>query len=87
MTVTEVRNVMTQMGMRYKKVIHIPLKANSERNLVLRQQWALKYLDILQHNKIVLTIDETWVSKYFINLISFFVLIQLGMSDFRRRKW
>ena len=60
--VAEVRKVMKEMGMRYKKVVHIPLKANSERNLVLRQQWALRYLDILQHQKVVLAIDETWVT-------------------------
>ena len=60
-TDTEVRGVLRQMGMKYKKVVHIPLKANSERNLVLRQQWALKYFSMLGHQKVVLAIDETWV--------------------------
>ena len=31
--------VLKQMGMRYRKVKHVPLKANSERNLVLRQKF------------------------------------------------
>ena len=60
-TDTEVRGVFKQMGMKYKKVVHIPLKANSEKNLVLRQQWALKFFSILGHQKVVLAIDETWV--------------------------
>ena len=57
----EVRRVMKGMGMRYRKVVHVPLHANSEMNLVLRQQWALKYLEIMQHQKVVLSIDESWV--------------------------
>ena len=35
--------IMRELGMRYKKVQHIALSANSERSLVLRQQWAIKY--------------------------------------------
>jgi hypothetical protein len=62
---TEVRAVMHKMGMRYKKVVHIPLQANSELNLVLRQQWALRYLELLQNDKVILSIDETWVSGLF----------------------
>lgn len=69
--ISEVRKVMIQKGMRYKKVKHIPLQANSERNLILRQQWAMAVLDKDYKNKIYLNIDETW----------------LGMSDFRRMKW
>jgi hypothetical protein len=38
---------------------------------VLRQQFALRFIDLIAQNKVVLNIDETW----------------LGMSDFRRRKW
>ena len=29
--------VLKQMGMKYRKIKHVPLKANSERNMVLRQ--------------------------------------------------
>ena len=58
-TVHEVRLIMKHMGMKYRKVVHIPLKANSERNLILRQQWALKYIDAVQHPRVVVTIDET----------------------------
>jgi hypothetical protein len=59
----DVRRVMKSMGMSYSKVVHVPLQANSERNLVLRQQWAMKYLEIMQHAKVVLAIDETWVCR------------------------
>ena len=41
-----VRRVMKHdMGMTYKKIKAISLHENSIRNLVLRQQFALKYLD------------------------------------------
>ena len=32
----EVRKVMKDMGLSYRKVVHIPLGANSERSMVLR---------------------------------------------------
>ena len=47
-------------------------KANSARNLVLRQQFALAMLDNLRGKyTTVINVDETW----------------LGMTDFRRMKW
>ena len=59
------------MGMRYKKVVHVSIHANSAKNLVLRQQFALEYIRLLVSGRTILNVDETW----------------LGMSDFRRRKW
>lgn len=59
------------LGMRYRKVQSVSLKANSDRNRILRQQFALKLIDTLEKGKTILNVDETW----------------LGMSDFRRRKW
>ena len=67
----EVRRVMLAKGMRYRKVVHIPLKANSDRNLVLRQRWAMAVLEKDHKHRVFLNLDETW----------------LGMSDFRRMKW
>ena len=68
----EVRNVMKkELDMRYKKVKPVSLHANSAKNLVLRQQFALKYIELLQAGKIFINVDETW----------------LGMTDFRRMKW
>ena len=67
-----VRDVMKQeLGMSYRKILDGALHSNSEKNLVLRQRWALEFLNLTRHKKVFLNIDETW----------------LGMSDFRRRKW
>ena len=60
-----------EFGMSYRKLKHVSVHSNSEKNLVLRQQWALQMLEHTLDNKIFLNIDETW----------------LGMSDFRRMKW
>ena len=56
------------LGMRYKKVKAISVHTNSPKNLVCRQQFALKFLELLMGNKVIINVDETW----------------LGMSDFRR---
>ena len=60
-----------ELQMSYKKVSPVSILANSAKNLVLRQQFALKFLELLQSKKVILNIDETW----------------LGMMDFRRMKW
>ena len=57
--------------MRYLKVIRHSLNANSEKNLILRQQSALKLLKLINKKSRLINIDETWI----------------GESDFRRRKW
>ena len=68
----QIRNVMRhQLKMRYRKVIPISIHGNSEKNLVLRQQFAQKFIHHLLDGKILLNVDESW----------------LGMTDFRRRKW
>ena len=59
---------MKALGLRYRKVKHVPLRANSERNLVIRQKWTQAVLDKDHKQRVYLNIDETW----------------LGMSDFRR---
>ena len=74
---TEVREVMRKMGMSYRKVVHIPLTANSDTNLVLRQQWALRYLELLQNDKVILSIDETWVRGSLFEAKSSFIVINL----------
>ena len=67
-----VRSVMKEeLGMCYRKIKTVSLHSNSEKNLVLRQRWAIEFLDQARKKKIFLNIDETW----------------LGMSDFRRMKW
>ena len=59
------------LRMRYKIVKPLSWMANSQKNLILRQRFALAFFEIDLQKKTVLNIDETW----------------LGMSDFRRRKW
>ena len=59
------------MAMSYKKVVPVSLQANSQRNLILRQQFGLTLISLLNRGKKILNVDETW----------------LGMTDFRRRKW
>ena len=68
----EVRRVMTEdLGMSYRKIKPISVNENKEKNIILRQQWALEFLKLSKTKKYWLNIDETW----------------LGMQDFRRRKW
>ena len=54
----------------YRKIKAISIHGNSARNLILRQQFAVKFLQLSNPNKVFLNVDETW----------------LGMSDFRRMK-
>ena len=71
-TEAEVRAVMVEdLGMSYRKVKPLSLQANCEKNIILRQRWALAFVGLLQTKRRLLNIDETW----------------LGMSDFRRMKW
>ncbi len=69
----KVRQVMkSEMGMSFKKVVPIAWRANSDRNLILRQQFALSFLAAFRGKyTTIINVDETW----------------LGMSDFRRMKW
>ena len=57
--------------MSYRKVKPISWNENSPKSKILRQQFALKFLDIDFGKKTVINVDETW----------------LGMSDFWRMKW
>ena len=59
------------LGMSYKKVKGVAPHANSEKNRVLRQRFALELVTLLEKVKRILNVDETW----------------LGMTDFRRMKW
>ena len=59
------------LGMRYRKLVPISIHGNSDKNLVLRQQFAMQLIGLLKAGKTLLNVDETWI----------------GMTDFRRRKW
>ena len=62
---------MKKLRIVYRKVKQIAVQANSERCLVLRQRWAISFLELDHKNKNIINIDETW----------------LGMSDFRKMHW
>ena len=57
--------------MRFNKVKRVPFKGNSERSLVVRQQCAIKMLELLEQGFNIVNIDESWFNK----------------MDFARRKW
>ena len=76
---------MKDLGFKYRKVNHIAMSANSERSLVLRQQWAITLLKQKPENKILINLDE--VSRYHFLMIFLYLQTWLGMSDWRRFKW
>ncbi len=57
--------------MKYKKIKKIPFSGNSDRNLILRQEFAKKMIQIFEQDEEIINVDETWISQ----------------TDFRRRKW
>ena len=48
--------------MRYRRIQHVPLRLNSERNLILRQQWAIRFLEHYK-KKTWINCDESWLSE------------------------
>lgn len=69
---TKVKHVMKcQLGMSFKKIKDVSLQENSARSLILRQQFAIRYIEAAMKKKRIINIDQTW----------------LGMEDFRRYKW
>ena len=57
--------------MSYRRLRPQSLHANSEKNMVLRQQFAITLLETIKRKKYIINVDETWI----------------GMSDFRRMRW
>ena len=63
-TETNVKKVMKQqMDMSYRTVKIIPKQGNTERCLVLRQQYALKMLSLLEQSKTIINVDESWLNE------------------------
>ena len=59
-----VRQVFKQsMGLSFRRVKKVPIQANMDRCLVLRQQYALAMLSVLGSGKRVINVDETWLSE------------------------
>jgi len=71
-TADEVRAVLRgPMQLRFRLVKPVNPHCNSERCLVLRQQFSKRFIDWTQSKHRIINIDETWI----------------GMVDFRRMKW
>ena len=67
-----VRQVLRKdLKMSFRKVKALSWTENSAKSKILRQQFALSFLDIDYEKKVIMHVDQTW----------------LGMSDFRRCKW
>jgi len=49
--------------LKFKKQKKVPLHANSLRNQYMRQQFALKMLQLLFEGKRILACDETWFGE------------------------
>ena len=52
-----------KLDMSYRQVKKIPIQANTQRCLVLRQQYALKMLVLLSQKKRIINVDESWLNE------------------------
>ena len=50
------------IGMKYKKVEKLPLHLNTPRNLILRQQWAMRFVKLFDQYNFI-NVDESWASE------------------------
>ena len=60
-----------ELRMGYRRATTVPIQTNIERCLVLRQQYALKMLPLLESGRRIINVDESW----------------LGQTRFVRRHW
>ena len=51
------------LGLGYRMSRKVPVQDNSERCLVLRQQYAMRMLPLLKDGKRILNIDESWLNE------------------------
>ena len=62
-TVQTVKSIMKdELGLAYRMTKKIPVQANEKRCLVLRQQYALVMLPLLEKGTRILNIDESWLN-------------------------
>ncbi|MEC8877566.1 MAG: hypothetical protein VX554_00120, partial [Candidatus Thermoplasmatota archaeon] len=60
----EVRHVLKkELRLHFRRVRRVPIQANSERCLVLRQSYSLEMLKLLAGKKRVLNVDESLISE------------------------
>jgi len=59
-----VRSVMRKdLNMGYRLAKKVPIQSNLERTLVLRQQYSIKILPLLEQRKRVINVDESWLNQ------------------------
>ena len=51
------------LGLTYRIAKKVPIQSNSERCLVLRQQYAYRMLDMLDTDQRIINIDESWLNE------------------------
>ena len=72
LSIADIKKFMKKdLGLSYRKVKKVAVQANSERCLVLRQQYAVTMLPLLTKGVRVINVDETWLNE----------------SNFTRRCW
>lgn len=52
-----------ELGLGYRLSRKVPVQCNSERCLVLRQQYALEMIPLLRDGMRILNIDESWLNE------------------------
>ena len=62
-SVPKVRTVLKkELGLGYRRARQVPIQGNSERCLVLRQQYSLKMLALLEEGTRIINVDESWLN-------------------------
>ena len=52
-----------QIGLRYHIAKKIPLQGNSQRCLVLRKEYALKMIELMEKKCNIINVDESWINE------------------------
>ena len=60
----QVRKIMReQVDLRYQKIVRVAPQANSKRCLIQRQQCVVKFLNLFQTKRRVISLDESWLDS------------------------
>jgi len=52
-----------ELGLGYRMAKKVPIQSNSERCLILRQQYAIRMLDLLRKGTRCINVDESWLNE------------------------
>ena len=59
------------LNLTYRKILQLALQQNSDKNLILRQRWAIAYLGFVKSKKRIINFDES----------------AFKIMDYRRKIW